>query len=495
MINWTGIVKPADLHGRTHEWATLTGFVGRPTTGAALGLVYGRRRQGKTLMLELLAEATGGFLYGAQQQTQTQNLADIGAQYARYVGAPAPVAFGGWRDAIEALLDLGAGHEEPVPIIIDEFPYLIATSPALPSYLQTALSPRSVARRPSRARLILCGSALTTMQGLLGGGAPLRGRAVMELVVRPFDYREAATFWGLDHEPELAFRVNAILGGTPAYREMCGDAPRSVGTFDRWVASSLLDPGSAMFREGNLVLREEPDIADPTAYAGVLTAVSQGRVRRTEIAAALGRPATSIAHLLAGLEQVGLLERLEDAFREKRGVYRIGDPLIRFHRLVIARNEGRLVRHDATRVWDDVADTVAAKIYGPHFENLAREWTIAHASAGTLGGSPQWVRPATIACREHGEGHELDVVAVRSTPSQSDQVLAIGEAKATRKPVDVAELQRLEHLRALLPDRATATPPKLFLFSRAGFTAAVLRAREQRRDLELVDLDRLYRGD
>lgn len=489
------VPKPVDLHGRAHEWETLTRFASNPNAGATLGLVYGRRRQGKTLMLELLAEATGGFLYGAQQQTEAQNLADMGAQYARYVGAPAPTAFADWREAIEAMLRLSVGRATPIPVIIDEFPYLIATSPALPSYLQLALSPRSLARRESQARLILCGSALTTMRGLLGGGAPLRGRAVMELIVRPFRYREAASFWGLEGDPELAFRVNALVGGTPAYREMCADAPRSMRGFDRWVTSSLLNPGSAMFREGNLLLREEPDIADPTSYAGVLAAVSQGRVRRTEIAAALGRPATAIAHLLSGLEQIGLLERLDDAFREKRGMYRIGDPLIRFSQLITARHEGQLVRHEAARVWADATDTVSSRIYGPHFEDLAREWVIAHASTDTLGGRPNFVRPATISCREHREGHELDVVAVESKPSQPDQVLAIGEAKATSKPVDVGAVSRLEHLRTLLPSRVIAGPPKLLLFSLRGFTPALDQAAHGRADLELVDLGRLYRGE
>jgi hypothetical protein len=72
---------------------------------------------------------------------------------------------------------------------------------------------------------------------------------------------------------------------------MCGDsAPRSLADFDRWVQRRLLNPASAMFREGGLLLREEPSISDPTSYAAVLSAISAGSRRRSEIAAALGRP-------------------------------------------------------------------------------------------------------------------------------------------------------------------------------------------------------------
>jgi AAA+ ATPase superfamily predicted ATPase len=446
-------------------------------------------------MLELLAEETGGFLYGAQQQTEAQNLADFGTALARFTGASAPLAFADWRQALDALFRLRTGDSPPLTVVIDEFPYLVATTPSLPSILQLALSPRGFANRESRVRLILCGSALTTMRGLLSGGAPLRGRALMELVVRPFWYREAADFWGLADDPELAFRVNALVGGTPAYRDMCGGAPTSRQAFNRWVASSVLSPSSAMFREGNLMLREEPALADPTPYAGVLSAVSHGRARRSEIAATIGRPATAIDHLLAGLDEIGLLARVEDAFKQRRGMYRIADPLIRLHQLVVARHEALLVRREAARVWSEVEDTVVSRIYGPHFEDLAREWVLAHASTSTVGGQADWVRPATLSCREHREGHELDVVAMRSAPFEPDRVLAIGEAKAISKPVGVGNLQRLEHLRDLLPDARVIEPPRLLLFGRAGFSTALTAASAGRSDVELVDLDRMYRGD
>ncbi len=135
-------------------------------------------------------------------------------------------------------------------MIIDEFPNLVAQTPALPSAIQIALSPRSHASRHTRTRLILCGSAQTVMRDLLGGGAPLRGRAKLELVLQPFWYREAASFWQLNDDPELAFRVHALLGGTPAYRAMAFGPPSSRESFDRWVVQRLLNPASAIFREG-----------------------------------------------------------------------------------------------------------------------------------------------------------------------------------------------------------------------------------------------------
>jgi hypothetical protein len=209
----------------------------------------------------------------------------------------------------------------------------------------------------------------------------------------------------------------------------------------------------------------------------------------------LARPDSALAHPLGVLERLLLIHREEDALRRQRPVYRIAEPAIRFHQLLVVHNEALLSLRQGARVWRASADTVNSKIYGPHFEDLSREWCLAYAAPKTLGGLPSQVRSATLACREHRQGHELDVVAIRSTPGEPDRILAIGEAKAATKPVDQAELARLEHIRELLPADRVATPPRLLLFGRSGFTPALLRAAGERSDLELVDLDRLYGGE
>jgi AAA+ ATPase superfamily predicted ATPase len=485
--------KPQRLFGRDEEWRELLEFASSACPGASLGLVYGRRRQGKTLILELLARATGGFLFGATQQADRQNLHDLGAAYAAFRGLRQPIAFSSWREALDELLRIGS--ERTVPVIIDEFPYLTAVEPALPSYLQQALSPLGFAKEHTRTRVILCGSALTTMAGLLGGGAPLRGRAELELVVRPFGYREAAAFWGVDHDPELAFQVNALVGGTPAYLEMCGGAaPSDLGNLDRWVIRRLLNPASAMFREGLSLLREEPSIADPTSYAAVLSALAAGNHRRSEIASALGRPSHTLAHLLSGLTDVGLITPIDDALREKRKVFQIAEPVVRLHQLIIGRHEGELVARRGDRVWRANRDTVQGKIYGPHFELLAREWSFEHAAEETLGGIAATVQPTEIACREHKRGHELDVVVTEHNAYTADRIIAIGEAKGTLTPMDIPHLERLEHLRGLLPADRVASLPKLLLFARSGFTPALTALADSRVDVELVDSARLYTG-
>lgn len=488
------VSKPAELHNRDRPWRSLADFATSAEVGTRLGLVYGRRRQGKTFMLDLLARATGGLIFTGLPQAGPMNLARLARAYAAYAGGPVP-AFGDWEEAIDHLLRLGERRDEPTLVVLDEFPYLIEAEPALPSILQIALEPQSRARTAGRTRLVLCGSALHVMRGLLAGSAPLRGRADYEVVVHPFTFRDAATFWDAAEDPDLAFRVHALVGGTPAYRSMCGVVPADAGGFDDWVVDGPLNPDRAIFREGAVLLHEEPSLTDLGLYYSVLSAIAQGACRRSEIAGLLGRPASALTHPLTLLEQTELVARVDDGFRQRRPVYRIAEPILRLHQLLIAPNEPDLVGGAGRRVWRDNADTVSAKVYGPHFEELARQWCLWHASPETLGARPSEVQSATLPCRGHRHSHELDVVVSRRRPGGSDTVVAIGEAKGTATPVGEGELGRLEHVRELVPPDRYDAPPRLLLFSRAGFTRGLLVAAAARGDVELVDIERLYAGD
>jgi uncharacterized protein len=487
------LAKPSELHDRVDEWAALAEFAADPDPGAVLGIVYGRRRQGKTLLLELLAEMTGGFAFTGLQQANAQNLADLAAAYASFVGLPS-ASFENWTVALEALLTVGGRLGHPVPVILDEFPYLVEQAPELPSVLQRALSPRSPARLSGQVRLILCGSAFTVMRGLLGGSAPLRGRAKLELLVQPFDFRDAADFWGVLDVPELAFQLHALVGGTPAYRAMCVDRPDSAAGFNGWVIQRLLSPASAMFREGSALLYEEPELGDAALYHAVLAAICAGARKRSDIAKALGRPDSALSHPLEMLERVQLIRRVDDALRSRRPVYQVTEPLVRLQHLIIRPFEARLVGRNRARVWTDSQDSVASLIYGPHLEDLARTWCIEHAAPETLGGLPSRCEPTVIPCREHKKNHELDVVVSADPPGEKSRILAIGEVKATNWLVGLNQLERLRHIRSLLPSGAIAAEPKLLLFSRQGFTPELTAEAQSESDVDLIDLHRLYQG-
>ncbi|MGI9003434.1 MAG: AAA family ATPase [Pseudonocardia sp.] len=484
------VERPTDMFDREWEWSALAGFAVDPTPGATLGVVSGRRRQGKSYLLEALCEATGGCYFVATEATEVDSLRLLADTIGARFDLPASPSLRSWEQALDVLLALG--RERACTVVLDEFPYLCAASPALPSIVQKAFGSRRRERTGSRTRLILCGSALTFMGGLLSGSAPLRGRAGLDLPVATLDYRLAAQFWEMT-DWRLAVLLHAVVGGTPAYRREYsrGDVPRDLGDFDDWVARTVLNPASPLFREARYLLAEEPDLRDKALYHSVLGAVAEGHSTRGGIAAFVGRRDDAVHHPLTVLEDAGFLRREPDIFRTNRSSFQITEPLVAFYHAVMRPEWARLERPgNATAVWRDARNRFDSAVLGPHFERLCRTWTATFADPTTLGGPASVVGHGVVNDPARRRTWEVDVAAV----GPDGALLAVGEA-TWGTVVGLEQLERLRRIRQLLVvhDRAGAADARLLCFSGAGFTEDLHRA-ERAGEVVLVDLERLYLG-
>ncbi|WP_131770963.1 AAA family ATPase [Candidatus Protofrankia californiensis] len=489
--------RPVDMFDREEEWAALAGFCEDPTPGATLGVVTGRRRQGKSFLLDAACEQTGGLYHQALEGTAVDSLRLFGARFAEHVGAAAPLAFDSWAEAIDAVL--GLGRQAPTTVVIDEFPYLVKAAPELPSVVQAAFGPRRPERTGSRTRLILCGSALTVMGRLLAGSAPLRGRAALELVVPSLDFRLAREFWGID-DHRLAAQMHAVVGGTPAYRDFAhGDGPRGIDDFDAWVVRTVLNRNSPLFREARYLLAEEPDLREPGLYSSVLAAVATGAVTRGAIANAVGRPTGDLAHPLTVLADAGFLAKADDLLRDRRPVWRIAEPLIAFYHAVMRPVFGRLeTRGQAARTWPGRRATFASQVLGPNFEEICRAWVALYADPATLGTDDLGdIGHGTIHDHEQRAAMELDVLALGPADGERRRLVAIGEAKWGVE-MGLEHLNRLRRARALIErtNNLDVTDTRLLLFSATGFTddLRAAAAAGSGPDIVLGDLHRLYEG-
>jgi AAA+ ATPase superfamily predicted ATPase len=479
--------KPQHVFDRDREWDGLMRFATSPDPDVRLGIVSGRRRQGKTYLLDAVARAVDGFFYTATEDTETDALANFGRALADWTGG-GRYALTDWDEALDRLFTAVTGRL----IVIDEFPYLSKASPSLPSLIQRTLEPRGTARR-SRSRLLLCGSAMSVMGRLLSGSAPLRGRASLELVIRPLGYRDAADFWGIT-DPRLAVLVHSIVGGTPAYRRefVAGDAPTGPDDFDSWVLRTVLNSQVPLFREARYLLAEETDIRDPALYHAVLGAIAAGRNTRGGIADHIGRKSPDIGHPLSVLEDARLITHEPDPFRKGRSSYHIGEPLIAFYEAVMRREWTRLERGDPAGAWRSAQATFYSQIVGPHFESLCREWAL-DAGGGAFGDWPGTVAAGIVPDPANRTQIQVDVAVFGpEVPGEPQRILSLGEAK-WGKAMTPGHVRRLRRARDLLAvkgyDTSTA---KLTCYSAAGFDDD-LRAEAHRDKLtQLVGLDTLY---
>ena len=483
--------RPDDIYDRVVEWDDLWSFASGRGAGLGVGVVYGRRRQGKSYLLRRLTRAKKGFYYQALEEEGTPALEHLGTALGQWLGVPGgQLGFDNWVDAIDALTRLGRDRRTPTVVVIDEFPYLLDRVPELSSILQrTVDASRDAPGAP--VRLILCGSALSIMTGLMSGQRALRGRVGLTLNVEPFDYREAAAYWGLEGAWDVAVQLHAILGGTPGYRDVLGlDPPKSVDELGQWLAAGVCNPASAMFREDEFLLAEEKRLTDRALYHSVLGAIANGHHTETKIAGVLGRDRQSLAWPLRVLTDAGFVVRDDDVLRQRRPTWRVAEPIVRFHHVVTRPDLARFEERQATQAWTDARQRFSTHVLGPHFEDLARRWTLRYASVTTLGGRITRVGSTQVNDAAGRSQFQLDVIGL----AEGGAVRLIGEAKFRTAPPGLDVLDRLEKILGLIKTRAATEGTKLAIFSATGFSTDLVRVARQHDNLELVDLERLYTG-
>lgn len=365
---------PDAFLNRTEELAALERLWAAPR--GSLGIVWGRRRVGKTRLLGAFSDHKRVIFYGATEQAGAAELAAF-AEAARTTLAPHGadlLALGGFPTWEGAFTYLAAqAHSEPLLVVLDEFPYLVAAEPALPSILQRFWDH---AGRRSHLKLILCGSARSAMEGLQAERAPLFGRADLTLQVGPFAPSHVGLFLRNSNAIERAIAFG-VLGGMPTY-------------LSRWDAGAghetnlrrlFGDPSSPMIDEGELVVSSE--VPEGAGYFRILHAIASGH--RTS-GAIRSFADIDIARQLDRLLRLGLVIRevpaTEDPDRSRRSLYTIGDNFLSFWFRFVYRRRADIARGLGRQVVDRTILPDLSDHLGPRYEEMAREHVRTLAAAG-----------------------------------------------------------------------------------------------------------------
>ena len=381
----------------------------------ALCVVWGRRRIGKTRLLVEWARRAGGAYFVADESAvplQRQRLAEA---FATLVPGFADVEYRDWSTLFDRLARDASAARVRGPFVIDELPYLVASSPELPSVLQRFVDHGA---KQSRLVLALAGSSQRMMQGLvLGHDAPLYGRAREAFEVGPLPPSFLGVALGV-RDPVEILESYGVWGGIPRYWELA----REHESLRDAVDALVLAPQGVLHDEPMRLLMEE--LPPATSLRPILDAIGGGAHRLTEIAGRIGAPATSLTRAMTRLVELGLVVR-ETPFGEperstKRALYRLADPFLRLWFALVAPKRAFLAQVPrASRL--ALFDQRAPHLWAASWEVLCRA-AVPHLATelGVAFGPAKrfW----------SGSGPEWDVVA----ESLDGKTLLLGEVKWTR---------------------------------------------------------------
>lgn len=437
---------------RRQELAALRNAEAKAPT---LAVVSGRRRIGKS---QLLHHHFGSraVLYQASQAGVGDHLQELGDAIAVTLQLPFAPALPSWGAALELLGRTAESysHSQPLAVVLDEFQYLCDAHPALPSEIQRAWDQWS--RNSTPIMLVLCGSALTFMSGLLDHGSPLYGRSNMRLSLGPLAFRDATAF--APHlTPTQQVERFALLGGVPQYQVWAGNHG-----VERLIDVELLDPSGPFWDEPQHLIRAENDIRDSGRYLSIMTAVGSGATKANEIAQRVGADPSQTSRQLAQLESLGYLmqERPVAVFSKdtSRSSWTVVDPFLRWWFLT---GSERSLAYGARRALAlERGAAKAAQLTGGIFEQIVRSWA---ADAENLPACESvgrwWSRDGQI---------EIDVVG-----KDGNRVAIVGSCKWTSKRFGMTDFGSLIAARDHLgPAASDAT---LLIAARAGISAELRR--------------------
>lgn len=453
------------LIDRKRELARLQEAIDRPPQ---LVVLRGRRRIGKSFLL-VHALSRHAVFFQADEQNERSHLDLLAREVARLIKPRVPLRFDSWDQALETLAELAG--EEPLTVVLDEFQWLIAAQPALDSIVQRHWDRWQRERTP--VTLILSGSALRLMEGLLEPGAPLYGRADYRPLLGPLDYRDASRFAPKTLSAEGKLRRYAVLGGTPQYQVWAG----SEDLYEA-IAGRILSKGESLYEEPLHLLREEQEIRDPATYFAVVRAIAVGRTRVGEISNLTQIPTPNLSKMLSRLEALGYVEAraplTPKGAEARRSSYRLTDPFFRFWFRFVFPNRSLLERGRVKEVLRLVKRDLDS-FMGPAFEDCCREWVGRYAE-DALPASRQ------IGCWWSRDGQvEIDIVG-----ASRGRYDLLGSCKWDRE----ASASVLSRLLAQQATVGRAGSARLAIFARGFSTELKRRAGEQ--DVALIGIDRLF---
>lgn len=407
---------------RTNELSALDQWWNRP--GAQLGIVWGRRRVGKSYLLAHWSASKRTIFHVARNRPVGQELAALSAAAAPALATGrrdlASRPFADWDDAFDTLAD--AAQHEPLLLIIDEVPELLQADPLLASAL------RAIWERltDTKLRLLLCGSAVRTMEQLQHERAPLYGRATLRLRLQPFAPHESALMLpGLS--PTERAQAWGVCGGMPFYLSLWDTAESLRGNLLKLFCSEQ----GILLNEGDLVLSTEdfPGGGRERLPGRLLRAVAAGRTRYGELKDALGTDPTRALHATQELDLVERVEPVGANPDSRRALYRVADNFLAFwlsvvepHRAAITRGLGTTIAPTMERQLDDFMGDRWEDAFRAHLVRIAPDLALPEPITEIGRFWKSRVRPDDDPC-------EMDAVAL---VGRSKRVGLVGEAKWAR---------------------------------------------------------------
>ena len=435
-----------------------------------VSLVYGRRRIGKSeLIKQCLRESDVTNIYYECKQTSEMNNVESLSDIVSEVFALPKLAFSGFEELLKFLFEKSQG--EKLILVLDEYPYIRESVKGLDSILQSLID-----RYKDRSgfKLIVCGSYVDTMRGLLDRQNPLYGRVDVTIELKPMDYYESSLFYS-SFSDEDKVRLYSVFGGVPYYNRLIDGA----GSVRENIISLIASPGARLENEVSMYLNSE--IAKITNANEVFEALAKGFSKYKDILdqshVSSGPTLVDVLGKLIRMDVVKREAPVNDESNRKKAGYYISDNLSLFYYKYIFRNISRMGIMNPEAFYDKyIKEDFETKHVPKVFEEMGRQYLVRQNIAGKMEEPFHKIGKYYYDDPVRKVNGEFDIV------TEDDKGYIFYEAKFRKEPLSTAVIAaEVEQVKA-----AKLACYRYGFISRSGFDA------EKTSDMIFIDLKDLY---
>jgi len=417
--------------------------------------IYGRRRVGKTHLLEEFTKDKRAIFCTADQFGEQSNLVQL-SRAINEVLAPESEGsvFATFEEAFESVANYCEKKSESLVFIIDEYPYMVQSQSGISSVLQRVIDKRYL--KLSNLMLILTGSQMSFMEKqVLGYESPLYGRRTAQIKLLPLSFEESRAF--LPNMNEIDFlTVYGLTGGIPLYLSMF-DNEKSLADN---IKNNVLKRNAFLYEEPQNLLMQE--LRMPNRYNDILEAIANGATEMRDITGKTHIESGNLTKYLSILIDLNIVEKQIPLTRigKKKPIYKIKDGLFHFWYRYVPKYKNFIETGRIDTVWKRI-ELDLVQFTSLIFEDYCKGWILLNdevlvSEVGSWWGNNPLIRDAS------SNAEEVDVIGIGLEKDE----LIIGECKWRNEITDMNVGEKLVERSKFFP-----YPHKhLFIFSKSRFS-------------------------
>lgn len=334
-----------------------------------IAVLYGRRRVGKSFLIETWVKKKKNFLAveGIEKGSQAIQIQSFSAKFLEKLDLPHIQSPKEWRAALDLMtLYLKTNKSKDKKIIfLDEFQWLCRNKSELVALIKSYWE---LEWKNLNILLILCGSITSFMYKKVVHSTALYGRISLELKISPFSVEETVSFLQPIRSPLEVYEYYYALGGVAKYLTLIN--PKK--SFKENINNIYLSKSAVLQNEFLKVFYKQ--FKFPKVYVEIIKILREHALSFNEIVIKLGRSSGgTIKEHLFNLELADFIATYYPVHRgvtSKEKKYYLKDEFCRFYLTYIEKNKELISKNEKNNLFDKMILKNWKSYCGLGFERL-----------------------------------------------------------------------------------------------------------------------------